>query len=146
MSRSHTVRKFTSTSRPLRCNVQDCIEANSAGKIGPRRVCLATSTDGITWKKPTLGLYSRNGSVANNIIADCSGVSVFIDEAQGVPSSERVKMVCDNSVWAGPDGLRFVPMYNHSSIHHADDTKDTATYNVSSGRYVVYVRRGASGP
>lgn len=51
-------------------------------------------------------------------------------------------MVCDNSVWAGPDGLRFKPMYNHSSIHHPDDTKDTAIYNASSGRYVIYVRRG----
>ena len=35
----------------------DCIE--SAGEI--RRICLATSTDGLNWIKPDLGVFNRNG-------------------------------------------------------------------------------------
>src|SRR5438128_12005723 len=33
---------------------------------GPRRFAYATSTDGIGWEKPKLGLFEVNGSSANN--------------------------------------------------------------------------------
>ena len=34
-----------------------------------RRVCVAESTDGVTFVKPSLGLYTWTGSTAHNIIA-----------------------------------------------------------------------------
>lgn len=85
----------------------DCIEgtgvppgdAASEGGISHRYICLATSTDGLAWTKPMLGLYTRNGSTANNIIMEDSGVSVFIDNKPGVPASGRWKMVCSTAAY-----------------------------------------------
>ena len=37
-----------------------------------RYTCLATSTDGISWTKPNLGVSTFNGSTANNIVCICS--------------------------------------------------------------------------
>ena len=39
----------------------------------------AESDDGINWVKPELGIFTFNGSAANNIIWDLHGASVFID-------------------------------------------------------------------
>ena len=67
------------------------------GGISHRYICLATSEDGLVWAKPRLGLFTFNGSTANNIIMEDSGVSVFIDHKPGVLDSARWKMVCSNS-------------------------------------------------
>lgn len=62
-------------------------------------LCYAESTDGVTWKKPELGLFEFNGSKANNIIfssAQCPyknfhGDSVFLDP--NAPAAERFKVI-----------------------------------------------------
>jgi hypothetical protein len=74
--------------------------------LSHRRVCLATSKDGITWVKPELGIFNYNGSTANNILIEDSGVSVFVDTTDGVPASQKWKMVCSTNAYASPDGLR----------------------------------------
>jgi hypothetical protein len=79
----------------------DCIEGDFT-KNPPvqvaRRICLALSADGITWRKPNLGVYplpSQGGSTANNIVLFAgSGVSVFKDNAPGVPENQRWKLIC----------------------------------------------------
>jgi hypothetical protein len=55
--------------------IESCLHSNCTiyGAIA-RRICLATSVDGLTWEKPALGFYSRNGSTANNILLEDSGV------------------------------------------------------------------------
>jgi hypothetical protein len=49
----------------------DCIEAcannswcaaRGAHEIHSSRICLATSVDGVTWIKPSLGMFTLNGS------------------------------------------------------------------------------------
>ena len=52
-------------------------------------------------------------------------------------------MLCDNTVWAGPDGFHFQPMFGagHKSIRHFDDTMDIGYYDFQLARYVVMVRR-----
>jgi hypothetical protein len=68
-------------------------------------VCLATSSDGVTWVKPNLGVYTREGSTQNNIVIEDSGNSVFIDHNPAAPASERWKMICSRSAYASPDGI-----------------------------------------
>jgi len=62
--------------------------------------CYATSKDGLEWAKPKLGMVEWNGSKANNLIQGPDGralnqtqVCVFIDPRNGVPETERVKLL-----------------------------------------------------
>lgn len=61
----------------------DCIEGTGlppgANALSHRRICLGVSDDGVEWDKPELGIFNLNGSTANNILVEDSGVSVFID-------------------------------------------------------------------
>ena len=79
----------------------DCIEGGGAPpgrRLGSklesgtgavfRRICLATSSDGLSWAKPDLNVYNRNGSTANNILLEDSGVSVFLDGNPKEPGSK----------------------------------------------------------
>jgi hypothetical protein len=127
----------------------DCIEGDGvppgvdsqAGETAPRsisrrRICLATSTDGLTWIKPNLGIYNRNGSTANNILVEDSGVSVFLDGAKGVADSERWKMVCSGSAYASPDGLHWTKLKWTATAE--DDTKPTGEQGGGEQRGVSY--------
>ncbi len=74
-------------------------------------LCLATSKDGITWDRPSLGLIDFDGSRDNNIISDGRGQRLgmcftFHDPRPGVPENERVKAF----VWS--DGKRY---YHYSA-------------------------------
>ncbi len=67
----------------------------SPNSLSHRRICLATSNDGLSWTKPELGLFNLNGSTANNILLEDSGVSVFIDGSpQAKASGLQWKMIC----------------------------------------------------
>ena len=57
-------------------------------------LCYAESTDGVVWKKPSLGLVTVDGTSDNNIIfADCPGYDLFLDTSPATPEGERFKMV-----------------------------------------------------
>jgi hypothetical protein len=128
----------------------DCIEgdgvppgaavASASGKIAHRRICLAESADGIAWTKPALGVFERNGSRANNIIVEDSGVSVFIDTSGSATPATRWKMVCSNSAYASPDGVSTWTKLPWTPISE-DDTKPTARWSPALKAYVVFVRR-----
>ena len=125
----------------------DCIE----GKGGPfpssphaRRVCLAESTDGLVWSKPNLGIFDRNGSTANNILLEDSGVSVFYDQSPAAGPSTRWKMICSKSAYASPDGLRWTKLPFATVAE--DDTKPTAYWDPHVQKYVVIVRRDLPPP
>ena len=80
----------------------DCIEGtgippggDASNSLAHRRICLATSDDGLVWAKPSLGLFNRNGSTSNNILLEDSGVSVFMDGSPDAKASGLVwKMIC----------------------------------------------------
>jgi hypothetical protein len=137
------------TGRPHRI-YYDCIEGygnppgddvrhNNARLTAHRRICLATSHDGIRWEKPELGLFNRSGSTANNILVEDSGVSVFFDPREHEPPLAQWKMITSNGAYSSADGLRwrklpFAPIAQ-------DDTKPTGQYDPRLGKYVIYVRR-----
>jgi len=131
----------------------DCIEGTGlppgelgvgSGSLSHRRICLATSTDGVEWVKPALGIFDRNGSTANNILIEDSGVSVFLDNTAGVSAAERWKMVCSTAAYASPDGLHWTKLGNARQTE--DDTKPTAYYDPEIKKYVIMVRRDISPP
>ena len=122
----------------------DCIEGTGCPpgqlcSLSHRRICVATSTDGLDWAKPELNIFNLNGSTSNNIILEDSGVSVFVDNAPGVPDTERWKLVCSNGAYASADGLHFHKL-PWTPIAE-DDTKPTAYWDPTLGKYVIYVRR-----
>ncbi len=52
----------------------------------------AESDDGVNWVKPSLGIFTFNGSAENNIIWDLHGASVFIDREEENPG-KRYKAI-----------------------------------------------------
>ncbi len=79
----------------------------------PHAVCYATSTDGINWDKPVLGLKSWGGSTKNNIVLlnACQG-SVIKDPNPAAHPEERYKYACWHMYWGyyvytSADGIRW---------------------------------------
>ena len=120
-------------------------QVGSGAPLSARRVCLATSSDGITWNKPKLGVFNRLGSTANNILVEDSGNSVFIDRNPATPPEARYKMVCSRAAYQSPDGIRWTKMPWNDSLAE-DDTKPTAQWVPSLKKYVVFVRRDTGAP
>jgi len=106
----------------------------------------ATSTDGIQWERPALGLHRFAGDDANNILArDCPNAGVFRDDADPNPS-RRYKMVHD--VGLGKPRVRF----STDGIHWGDaleptgfkptqgDTHNNAFRDPWSGRFLWFTK------
>ena len=105
------------------------MEGGQVGSISHRRICLATSENGITWEKPNLGIFPLNisgvMSTANNIVLEDSGNSVFQDPSDPV---FPWKMVCSASAYQSKDGLHWEKLPYHTPVEE-DDTKPTAYYD-----------------
>lgn len=73
--------------------------------IGDEFCCYATSSDGITWTRPNLGMVSYDGNTNNNIILGKTtwGCSVLYDESQ--TADKRYIMVGSNRVGEAAGGL-----------------------------------------
>jgi hypothetical protein len=100
-------------------------------------LCYATSTDGINWKKPHLGIVEFNGNKNNNICRIGGGTVVYDKYAKD--SNRRYKLMAvskvDNGkrfgygVWFSPDGLHWTAYEGNPVITYADVsniTYDTA--------------------
>jgi len=121
----------------------------------PHYLCLAESRDGITWTKPSLGLYEFQGSKDNNIISaaeDGPGVP-FLDTNPTVQPSERYKAAWAkkgaDGVWGmyisvSPDGLHWKkwregPGFT-STLPNAFDSVNLIFWSESENQYVCYFR------
>ncbi len=136
------------------------------GEDGVARTCYATSTDGIHWERPNLGLINYQGSHNNNIIP-LNHESIFKD-----PSAEpeqRFKSISGGgkydyvSVYGGgarfrydenppdtwhygsvagaysPDGIRWTPCEKLIMPWYTD-TRNVAFWDDRLQKYVAYVR------
>ncbi|HTL27608.1 MAG TPA: hypothetical protein VL282_00240 [Tepidisphaeraceae bacterium] len=112
-------------------------------------VCYATSTDGVAWERPKLGLVDYNGSKANNIIAKGEfGNGVFIDPQ--VPPSERYKVVytkLHGEEWwihggVSADGVHWKPL-GEPLLKKNSDTDNVCI--ADNGVYRLYVRMWTEG-
>ena len=123
-------------------------------------LCYATSTDGIHWQKPALGLIQYQGSKQNNMVfRDRLGCTVF--KAPTAPASERFKMIYGggprlphvhlaedipvrkiyHGVYgaASPDGVRW-RRYRAPIMPWYTDTTNVAYWDGRLGKYVAFVR------
>lgn len=95
------------------------------------------------WRKPSLGLFGvgPDNSTANNVVhvGNPPVVSVFIDDAPGVPASERVKGVSGTAVLVSPDGFQWSPTSPAVSVGwpHFADTQPVVFYDGATAQYVA---------
>ncbi len=125
------------------------------GLKGPRRpfhTLYATSTDGIHWEKPILGLTEFDGSRANNIVLGSDdwekGGAVFLDPK--APPDQRFKRVIGLFKYKGPDRGGLYIIYSGDGVRWKlhepavfpfnSDTDNQAFYDSRIQKYVAYVR------
>jgi hypothetical protein len=118
------------------------------------RICYAESDDGISWKKPNLGLFEYRGSKDNNLVyRHGHGATVFIDPT--AKPAERYKLVHLDKVplqlvngrqisaflfgATSPDGISWTRL-PEPVLRHTSDTQTVATYDAGLGKYVLYLR------
>jgi hypothetical protein len=131
-------------------------DAFGANKSADNRFfCVATSTDGLHFRKPNLGLVRFGGSTQNNIIGvvglgpqplAAPRGTVFLDKNPRAPASERYKLVSHNA-YGSADGFTWRLL----SAGHTpySDTLTAAFYDAQTDLYSIYMRThlpGAFGP
>jgi hypothetical protein len=73
------------------------INYDKSGGIGHSHFCYATSSDGVDWEKPSLGLFAHDGSRDNNIVLDGWGEHRIFNPTVVIDAAE-------------PDGARLYKM------------------------------------
>jgi hypothetical protein len=124
---------------------------------GSHRFCYAESDDGITWRKPNLGLHEFEGSKDNNIVMDRAAAerhnarigapAVFKDENSQAAPDSRYKMFLSSKSPLGmlpmksPDGIHWSPMSNKPVITDgAFDSMNLAFWDADRGEYRAFWR------
>ncbi|MDF3058259.1 MAG: hypothetical protein K0R17_2474 [Rariglobus sp.] len=112
------------------------------GTPKPSKVLYATSSDGLEWTKPAVGLFSDDNSFRNNIVHHGHSPSVLRDEFEMDPE-KRYKMLR-----AGGDGAGYVA-YSADGIRWTDYSSEpvftcpggdtmTLAQNPRTGEYLAY--------
>lgn len=129
----------------------------NAAEPGGRRLTIAyrESDDGITWKRPNLGLCEFAGSRDNNILLDtmpdggeCHDFSPFIDSNPAAEPEARYKaigagMKHEAGVWGfrSPDGIQWTPLADRPVFSQGMfDSQNVAFWSPVERRYVMYSR------
>jgi hypothetical protein len=112
-------------------------------------LCYATSKDGITWKKPKLGIFDYKGSKENNICKLGGGTLVY-DAAEKDPR-RRYKMMdvvqADTAkkktfgygVFFSENGLNWIPFDGNPVISYADVS--TVAYDEPKGLFIAATKQ-----
>jgi len=130
-------------------------------------LCVATSSDGITWKKPALGFVEFSGRRDTNIAATESGKPLWstpwIDARPGVPENERIKALHSEPLsgekhtayadpkgpkrlvmWVSADGFTFRKLDPQpkivSRLHNCFDGGNTMFWSEVEQAYTLYYR------
>ena len=125
-------------------------------------LCYAESKDGITWKKPNLGLHSFRGSKNNNIImteeqvgdirAGASSAAMFIDENPDVAPDAKYKAIIGDYTEIGGvpkgalafksrDAIHWVPMSNKPVVSGGSfDSQNLGFWDAGRKEYRAYWR------
>lgn len=128
----------------------------------PLFCCYAESDDGITWRKPELGLVEFQGSKANNIVvapesfgavkSDPGHPAVFKDENPACAPEARYKAIIRSEkphgllLFQSPDGLRWTLAHPEPVITEgAFDSQNLAFYDPNIDAYRAYWRTFTGG-
>ncbi len=118
---------------------------------GKQVACYAESDDGISWVRPSLGLFELYGSRDNNVILADAGdethnFAPVVDTRPGVPAEERYKAVGGSQrsgliAYASGDGVRWRKLRAEPIITEgAFDSQNNVFWSTSERRYVCYFR------
>ena len=123
---------------------------------GPSKLAYATSTDGIRWEKPELGMVELNGSRRNNYILPAFNVvPAIIKDPSDLPE-RRYKMIfatqSPETSWArfhsplslaySHDGIHWeCPPHVNPVIRGISDDCFCLIYDADRRRYLLYTRR-----
>lgn len=113
-------------------------------------VCYAESKDGLTWKKPALGICEFEGSRDNNIILDGNNCDqrdmpyVFMDENPACPAGETFKIIRKDPkgflcCYLSEDGIRFRKGWRMTD-QGKFDTQNIAMWVPEINAYMAYIR------
>ncbi|MGH7577978.1 MAG: hypothetical protein ACREM1_23010 [Longimicrobiales bacterium] len=126
------------------CNAEEVREAGEPGSF--TNMCYATSSDGIHWRKPMLGVVSFRGSTRNNIVLENVVGTIFIDPKR--TDGERFKFAGRQKpdrglvIFTSPDGLRWKRQGDKPVLSRGQyDTQNVAFWDARLQKYVAYVRR-----
>lgn len=140
-----------------RASQLDVVDGKFKTDDHPIFICYAESDDGVTWRKPQLGLYEFRGSKANNIVlapellcgttADLGHPAFFLDENPQASADGRYKAIFGSHGKRGlipyqsPDGLHWKPMSQSPVVTHgAFDSQNLAFWDPHLGAYRAYWR------
>ena len=119
---------------------------------GTEVAAVATSSDGVSWHRPNLGLFEWGGSRENNIIWAGEGshnFTPFVDNNPAAPPSQRFKAVASAKVNGEPvlkayvseDGYRWQALRKEPIITDgAFDSQNLAYWDAYRGHYVAFYR------
>jgi hypothetical protein len=118
---------------------------NSKEELRPQVTCYAESRDGITWRKPELGIYEFEGSKANNIVWTTKGAhnfTVFKDTNPACPPAARYKAVGGKLVLhQSADGIHWEVAAKKSFTSQGTfDSQNLVFYDAQRGEYRTYWR------
>lgn len=119
--------------------------------------CYAESSDGITWTKPELDLFPREGRAKTNIVlANAAPVthnlSPFIDANPAAKPEERYKAIGGYNetglmAYASPDGVRWRPMSDKPVLTRdalkqgfVFDSQNVPFWSEAEHKYVLFYR------
>ncbi|MBM4072445.1 MAG: hypothetical protein FJ271_26480 [Planctomycetes bacterium] len=105
--------------------------------------CYAESRDGITWTRPSLGLFEVAGTRKNNVVfAEPSAINPlmpFVDTRPGTPPEQRYKAVATKFPMVSADGLRWRKL-NDSTVIEGYDSFNLAFWDAERKQYRSYSR------
>ncbi|MCX7597715.1 MAG: hypothetical protein N2512_02445 [Armatimonadetes bacterium] len=134
--------------RGMQCD----IAGGQITQIGPPVVCYAESDDGITWRKPRLGIVEFQGSRENNIVWAGPGAgefAVFKDDNPAAPADGRYKMIVAEDMRTlkalkSADGLHWTPLSAEPIVQDparmSFDSQNLAFWDSVQGQYRAYFR------
>lgn len=105
-------------------------------------VLLATSTDGVKWDKPNLGLHRYDGSTANNIVADFHTPAVVVDAFERDPARRFKLLGYDHGEYFASysaDGVRWT-LFAKNPVFKGSDTM-SMTQDPRSGEFLAYFKK-----
>lgn len=112
--------------------------------------CVAESSDGVHWTRPSLGLYEVQGTKDNNVVLarsrGCHNLAPFIDTNPNAKPAERYKALGGTGspgllAFVSADGLRWKQVQDEPVITKgAFDSQNNAFWSESEGQYVCYFR------
>lgn len=128
---------------------------NGQLKSGREVYCVAESRDGVTFRKPSLGLHEYAGSPQNNIIWTGRGThnfAPFLDTRAGCPPEARYKALAGTAEEGGlfalqsPDGVHWKLMRDEPVVTQgAFDSQNLAFWDPAAGVYRAYFRTFTAG-